>query len=327
MVGKGSRKLQRIAPLMKKEARYVSDITGRSFFYHFLDGLWCVYRYGTSVLHYGTGGMYRMRPYDRRQTYTKRRGVKLREKLNDPSVRHWLMNKPECNAHYAAFMNRAWLFTAQASAEEILSFVRQQGTVFVKTVNQARGQGAGKLEAATFTAAMAEEMAGQPLLLEQYLVQHPAMVVGNKSVNTIRLVTMIDRSGTVHLLKAMLRCGVGESVVDNFSSGGIAYPVDLETGVVEGPGIQVAIAPITCFYYHPGTQIMMVGRQIPFWAEALEMARQAALVEPRIRFVGWDIAITPAGPELVEGNTLPDSALLDMTGRKRCLYREIKLWI
>lgn len=35
------------------------------------------------------------------------------------------------------------------------------------------------------------------------------------------------------------------------------------------------------------------------------MCCRAAFVEPHMRYVGWDVAITPDGPVFVEGNNLP----------------------
>ena len=46
----------------------------------------------------------------------------------------------------------------------------------------------------------------------------------------------------------------------------------------------------------------IVGFQIPFWKETLELVREAALLQTGNRSVGWDIAITDIGPELIEGN-------------------------
>jgi hypothetical protein len=33
------------------------------------------------------------------------------------------------------------------------------------------------------------------------------------------------------------------------------------------------------------------------------MVTEAALVVPQVRTVGWDIAITPSGPIIIEGNS------------------------
>ena len=39
--------------------------------------------------------------------------------------------------------------------------------------------------------------------------------------------------------------------------------------------------------------------------EAIELCKKAALVEPRMRYLGWDVCITPDGPVIVEGNDYP----------------------
>ena len=37
--------------------------------------------------------------------------------------------------------------------------------------------------------------------------------------------------------------------------------------------------------------------------EAVEMVLKAATITPQIRYVGWDVATTPTGPAIIEGNT------------------------
>ena len=53
---------------------------------------------------------------------------------------------------------------------------------------------------------------------------------------------------------------------------------------------------------HPMTGIQLEGFQVPMFFEACELAKKASKVVPQVRYVGWDIAITPDGPALVEGN-------------------------
>ena len=36
--------------------------------------------------------------------------------------------------------------------------------------------------------------------------------------------------------------------------------------------------------------------------EAKEMVLKAAMVVPQMRYVGWDVAVTPNGPAIIEGN-------------------------
>ena len=50
---------------------------------------------------------------------------------------------------------------------------------------------------------------------------------------------------------------------------------------------------------------MFAGYKIPHYQEAIEFAKAAAHVVPSVGYVGWDVAITPDGPIMVEGNTIP----------------------
>ena len=44
------------------------------------------------------------------------------------------------------------------------------------------------------------------------------------------------------------------------------------------------------------------GFQIPFWKDTIKMVTSAALYSQENKSVGWDIAITEEGPELIEAN-------------------------
>ena len=61
------------------------------------------------------------------------------------------------------------------------------------------------------------------------------------------------------------------------------------------------------FETHPLTGIPFMGFQVPLWDEALDMVRKAArkAYGYNCHWIGWDVAITPDGPVLVEGNNLP----------------------
>ena len=45
--------------------------------------------------------------------------------------------------------------------------------------------------------------------------------------------------------------------------------------------------------------------QLPYWKETLWMLEKAAAQIPQLGYVGWDVAITPDKPILIEGNTTP----------------------
>ena len=53
---------------------------------------------------------------------------------------------------------------------------------------------------------------------------------------------------------------------------------------------------------HPITRIPIVGFEIPFWKETIAMVKEAALLHPQNRSIGWDIVITESGPGFIEDN-------------------------
>lgn len=150
-------------------------------------------------------------------------------------------------------------------------------------------------------------------MIEECLKQHQGMVYGNTSVNTIRAHSIIDRDGVVHLAKMLFRVGVGDSVVDNYAHGGCVYEVQIETGRIISPSLKKDGSEV---YIHPQTDIFMLGQQIPNWEKVCEGVKQAHAMLPGCRFIGWDVAVTDDGIELIEGNHNPDYELLEFFGSK-----------
>ena len=53
---------------------------------------------------------------------------------------------------------------------------------------------------------------------------------------------------------------------------------------------------------HPTTGVVFKGFVIPMWDKVLSMLGSAAARVPEMRYLSWDIAMTPTGPVLIEGN-------------------------
>jgi hypothetical protein len=138
-------------------------------------------------------------------------------------------------------------------------------------------------------------------LVETFVVQHAALnSLSPSAVNTVRIFTQISNERGYEILGCRLRISV-DSPVDNLAAGNMAAPIDPDTGVVNGPGVfsDFTRKPAAI---HPVTGISIVGFKLPFWAETLEMVREASLLHPENRSVGWDVVITEQGPGLIEGN-------------------------
>ena len=138
-------------------------------------------------------------------------------------------------------------------------------------------------------------------LVEEYIIQHKEMMrMAPSAVNTVRVITQLDNTNNPVILGCRLRIGVN-GVVDNLAAGNIAAPIDTETGIVFGSGIYSDITKPD-EKTHPITKTPIVGFQVPFWKETIDLVQKVAVVNPVNRSVGWDIAITGNGPDLIEGN-------------------------
>lgn len=164
------------------------------------------------------------------------------------------------------------------------------------------------------------------VIIEERLTQHPEMVFGNNSINTIRAYTIYDNnSDKVFILKTVLRVGIGDSIVDNSHSGGCAYEVDKENGYIISPYYR---SDGSSEYIHPQTGICMLGKQIPQWDNVTGLICKAAKLIPQCRLIGWDVAITPHGPVLIEGNHNPDLDMIEFVGShgyRDLIYRHLNL--
>ena len=136
---------------------------------------------------------------------------------------------------------------------------------------------------------------------EEFVVQHPELMrMSPAGLNTIRVITQLNLNNEVDFLGARLRITINSSI-DNLAAGNIAAPVDIKTGIVSGPAIYSDITK-NDEYKHPVTGVKIPGFSIPCWEETLEMVTLAALKNKSNRSIGWDVAITQYGPELIEGN-------------------------
>ena len=146
------------------------------------------------------------------------------------------------------------------------------------------------------------------MICEEYIIQHKALSALNpSSVNSIRLIALWDE-GDVQFLSATLKCGgSADAFVDNMHSNGIGANVDIETGVVTGCGRDYYG---NTYIYHPVTAEKIVGFSVPYWQETLELTRKCHCEIPECPFIGWDVAITEKGPEIIEINSAPGPKII-----------------
>jgi hypothetical protein len=90
--------------------------------------------------------------------------------------------------------------------------------------------------------------------------------------------------------------------VDNLHAGGLASPVDLTTGEL---GVAYGTYPRDGAHtHHPDSGVPITGMHLPDFRAAIDLALLAHERFPVPSSVGWDVALIPDGPTLIEGNPM-----------------------
>ncbi|GHU83017.1 hypothetical protein FACS1894196_2240 [Clostridia bacterium] len=289
---------------MVQTARALRGKAGKSTLWLFLDMIRCAFRYGAGYIDYKIAEMYRLSPAQRATQITRAVSNRIVARMNDKAYWHFFDDKAEFNTLFAAQVRRGWLDLRGATEETFAAWAQGRGDVIGKPIDGSSGQGIVKYARGALPS-LGEIRAQGIALLEDCVAQHEALgALCPTSVNTLRIATLLGdkKTGVVY---ACIRIGNG-NVVDNVDQGGMAAPIDLETGRITAVG---ADKKGNRYAQHPMTGVMIPGLLIPHWEEAKAMCLAAMRVVPQVRFVAWDVAITPDGPLFIEGNSFPSHAI------------------
>ena len=282
------------------------ELTGKSTFSIIADVVRCVFKYNVSILEYFQFHFYEI-PKEERQTYAGTGYMyEYQLKMNPKSTRSVLEDKLQFLEDYKEFVQHQHLSLAELEkdpgiAEKIIA--NTSGKLVLKN---AHGQCGNSIEVMDTKGLTQKKIIDQLKkngndLIEEFVVQHPdLMSLSPSGLNTVRIITQLNAQDKVDIIGARLRITINSSV-DNMAAGNIAAPINIETGKLDGPGVYSDITKED-ENYHPVTNTRIVGFQVPFWKEAIGMVTSAALYNKSNRSIGWDVAITEKGPELIEGN-------------------------
>lgn len=141
---------------------------------------------------------------------------------------------------------------------------------------------------------------------EEFLVQprlrdHGAIAdIGNGSLSTIRLITIVQPDGTIREFASMFNVPTRAALINNLADGGLAVAVDSARGVLRDAFTGAPGNPR--FTRNPFNGAPIAGRSLPCWRETVALAEAAHARLAAIAIIGWDIAITDRGPLILEGN-------------------------
>ncbi len=263
--------------------------------------LWCSVRYEMGFRDYVVWDIRVLRARERATWMTHPKAFRLNSSLNAPDSGAIVGDKVRFLTDFADLTRREWIDAATATVEELGSFLARHPRVIAKP---ARGEGGAGIS--IYDAAEVADVAewrtmlirSDQTLLEEVLSQHPALAeLYPDSVNTVRMITYRDPQQRLHVIASVLRIGNG-SVIDNFASGGMFTMLD-DDGVALYPGVD---KQSHIYRTHPVTGTAIQGFQVPHYPEIVSMIAEAAKRLPTVPYVGWDIAVTPEGPALIEAN-------------------------
>jgi len=278
-------------------------------------------RYHVLFEEYRQYGFYKLRNRAKREYITEYDVIHVMPGLfSDKELRKKLDDKSSFNAFFADFLGREYCLIDENNEEAFVRFIQDKKTFIVKPTDSWCGHGVAKVDVPVGDVGKRELYRKliseyKKFLAEECFIQHEAIGRLNPdSVNTIRVISMIDKDGEVHVPFASIRIGRKGSAVDNFCAGGMAAAIDVDTGMIithafDGAGNN--------FFVHPDTGIRIIGFEIPEWKQLVQTVRDAAKRLGGIRFVGWDVVVRHDGKVcLIEGNSSPGARTLQLPLKK-----------
>ncbi len=275
--------------------------TGKNPIFVFCDMGWCALRYGASPKNYYWFGFYDLPPKMRKTYVTHRLSERIQKKRNAPNKVFIFCNKSIFNQTFHRFVKRASLETKDlTSANDLLALGEK---IIYKPLASSMGKGIQVFQITDETVEQVyQTLVGLPSgLVETFLKQHKDMEkFSDSAVNILRIVT--GRVGDQFSVLAATAAFSKGLPYTNATGDAVFANVDINSGTIMSDGCDY---DENVFDRHPVSGTLFKGFVIPFWDEAIAMLKAASGVVPEIGYVGWDVAITPDGPAIIEGNNDP----------------------
>ena len=165
-------------------------------------------------------------------------------------------------------------------------------------------------------------------LVQPKLINHEEVtrISPSPALQTVRLVTHVDGKRDVRILLAGWRLADEKAEFDNFSGSGknnVFCVIDPADGTMQ-KCLMKSRHPFGFGLHeverHPTTGLNLLGVQPPMWNDIVNLGKKAALAFLPSRCLGWDIAMTSAGPVLIEANRYWDPHNEDIDMRRVLHY-------
>lgn len=270
----------------------------------FVDMLWWAAFHDTAFIDYYEADFASLTPKERKTFMTSLIQHHIAVSVNDAEVAELFADKRRFLRRFAPYVHREWIDLEEVGAAELQAFCERHPIIIAKVPISREGHGVFRhdtADVADWDAYHAELVGNGQLLVEQPIVQHPYLAeYCAGTVNTTRVTTYFDGT-TVHRLVMVQKFGRG-SVSDQFSWGGFFTMLD-DDGHSVGRGHSGKND--TFYAVHPDSGRSIIDYRVPLWDQVEALTDKIGREVPEVPYVGWDIAVTADGPELIEGNWIP----------------------
>lgn len=237
---------------------------------------------------------------------TEGRYEKMYPLFSTKQNRRIMREKSEFNKVFKDHVKRDWIhINPDSIAGKIEEFINKHPVFIGKCENLRAGQGVQLVDSTKFSSTEALLIylkRYQLFQIEERVFNHEVLApFSERSLNTIRIITVRHPEG-VKIICAYLKFGVGDAIADYAAGAGYECPIDIETGrICKGVTDNGALKGRFVKQHPAGFEV--IGMKIPYWEELVKMICEAAVLLDNIVFIPWDVAVSPDGPLIVEGNS------------------------
>lgn len=273
-----------------------------------LDYIYCRLRFHASsseYLHYQL--------YNYKDRYRKNFLLRYHQKNEFPKINQLLFTKSKYNFYKRIpdCFSRELILAPECGEDAFIQFAKKHKKIVTKPDTGTCGR---DIRVFIYTDdKQAQEYFSQlsePTVCEEYICQHEKLTnMSPFSVNTVRIVSFRENDN-IEIISATLKTGGQVGVImDNMQQNGVGAQVDVNTGTIFTYGFDY---DNNLYKNHPLSGVQFLGFDIPNWDKAIELVKTAHMQLPQCQLLGWDIAITQIGADIIEANNRPGPPLMQM---------------
>lgn len=269
----------------------------QKYFQVYLDYLWCHLKYGATKEDYNLFQMYLFTNKEKNTIVTEKKNQKLIAKHNDKNKSELLENKIFFHQKFRKLIKIDWIILTKDNIEEFQEFVKKHPVIIAKS-NHHTGIEKIKVLKKDIAITYQRFCKEKKYIIEEAIEQHDTLSkLHPYSINTIHIVTIKNK-----VVAAYLRIGVNKNIVDNLESGSIFAPINISTGIIDYPAVNINHET---FQKHPLTKEEIIWLQIPKWPRIKRLCENASKVVPEIGYASFEICMGKNDPILLEASAHP----------------------